>query len=158
MESRADRKLEALFAEFKNQIGLRRLRLRRLKLCGNSSSRRPQHRTSSVWCGSFSQPTRPVLEATCLKELRGRKTQQHMPRKKPFLCDSFSTPTPANVNWESTSSQGVPRCGHRRSTKSYSRRRVSAGSIRAARRAGRATASNAGPISTNAELSKTDSD
>ena len=53
---------------------------------------------------------------------------------------------------------GQPRFRHRRSTESYSRRSVSAGSIRAARRAGRATASNAGPISTNAELSKTDSD
>jgi hypothetical protein len=53
---------------------------------------------------------------------------------------------------------GQPRFRHRRSTESYSRRSVSAGSIRAARRAGRATASNAGPISTNAEPSKTDSD
>ncbi len=49
---RERKKVEALFAELKNQIGLRRLRLRRLKFVREQFSWQPWPRTSSDWCGS----------------------------------------------------------------------------------------------------------
>jgi len=45
------KKVEALFAELKNQIGLRRLRLCRLKFIPSSFSWQRRFRTSSDWCG-----------------------------------------------------------------------------------------------------------
>jgi len=57
--------VEALFAELKNQIGLRRLRLRRLSLFASSSSSRQLPRTSSDW--SVPQPrTAATAEANNL--------------------------------------------------------------------------------------------
>jgi hypothetical protein len=44
--------VEALFAELKNQIGLRRLRLRRLKFVREQFFMAELHRTSNAWCGS----------------------------------------------------------------------------------------------------------
>jgi len=49
---RQRKKAEALFAELKNQIGLRRLRLRRLKFVQEQFSLHPLHRTSSAWFAS----------------------------------------------------------------------------------------------------------
>jgi len=47
MHSGKVKKVEALFAELKNQIGLRRLRLRRLRFVRSSSSWQRRPRTSS---------------------------------------------------------------------------------------------------------------
>jgi len=47
--------------------------------------------------GAVPQPTDKTHSGSYrLKEPRGRKTQRQMPRKKPPLCDSFSTPTPCS--------------------------------------------------------------
>ncbi|HEY6122681.1 MAG TPA: hypothetical protein VIV66_22190, partial [Pyrinomonadaceae bacterium] len=48
---RQRKKVEALFAELKNQIGLRRLRLRRMKFVRERSSWQRLRRISSDWCG-----------------------------------------------------------------------------------------------------------
>jgi hypothetical protein len=49
---RQRKKVEALFAELKNQIGLRRLRLRRLKFVREQFFLAQLRRTSSAWSGS----------------------------------------------------------------------------------------------------------
>jgi len=46
---RQSKKVEAFFAELKNQIGLRRVRLRRIKFAPERSSRQQRRRTSSAW-------------------------------------------------------------------------------------------------------------
>ena len=56
---RERKKVEALFAEFKNQIGLRRLRLRRLKFVREQFSWQRWRRTSSDWCGSSANRQHP---------------------------------------------------------------------------------------------------
>jgi len=62
---RQRKKVEALFAELKNQIGLRRLRLRRIKFVREQfflASGGPEHQADS--CGFSSQPTNPVVPVT----------------------------------------------------------------------------------------------
>jgi transposase len=65
--SRAQRqrkKVEALFAELKNQIGLRRLRLRRLKFVREQFFLAAAAQNLKRLVRFLSQPTRPVLEVT----------------------------------------------------------------------------------------------
>jgi hypothetical protein len=58
---RQRKKVEALFAELKNQIGLRRLRLRRMKFVREQfflAARRP--RTSNAWSASSANQQYPL--------------------------------------------------------------------------------------------------
>ena len=55
--------MEALFAELKNQIGLRRLRLRRLKFVREQFFPAAAAQNLKRLVRFLSQPTRPVLEA-----------------------------------------------------------------------------------------------
>src|SRR5436853_602230 len=59
---RQRKKVEALFAELKNQIGLRRLRLRRLKFVREQFFMAAAGQTIKRLVRFLSQPTRPVLE------------------------------------------------------------------------------------------------
>jgi len=61
---RQRKKLEALFAELKNQIGLRRLRLRRLKFVREQFFLAAVAQNIKRLVRFLSQPTRPVLTAT----------------------------------------------------------------------------------------------
>ena len=61
---RQRKKVEALFAELKNQIGLRRLRLRRLKFVREQFFLAATAQNLKRLVRFLSQPTRPVLEAT----------------------------------------------------------------------------------------------
>ena len=56
--------MEALFAELKNQIGLRRLRLRRLKLLREQFYLAAAAQNLKRLVRFLSQPLRPVLPAT----------------------------------------------------------------------------------------------
>jgi hypothetical protein len=61
---RQRKKVEALFAELKNQIGLRRLRLRRLKFVREQFFLAAADQNIKRLVRFLSQPTRPVLPAT----------------------------------------------------------------------------------------------
>jgi hypothetical protein len=61
---RQRKKVEALFAELKNQIGLRRLRLRRLKFVGEQFFLAAAAQNIKRLVRFLSQPTRPALPAT----------------------------------------------------------------------------------------------
>jgi hypothetical protein len=61
---RERKKVEALFAELKNQIGLRRLRLRRLKFVREQFSLAAAAQNIKRLVRFLSQPTSPVLPAT----------------------------------------------------------------------------------------------
>jgi hypothetical protein len=61
---RQRKKVEALFAELKNQIGLRRLRLRRLKFVREQFFLAAAAQNIKRLVRFLSQPTRPVLEVT----------------------------------------------------------------------------------------------
>ena len=61
---RQRKKVEALFAELKNQIGLRRLRLRRLKFVAEQFFLAATAQNIKRLVRFLSQPTRPVAEAT----------------------------------------------------------------------------------------------
>lgn len=61
---RQRKKVEALFAELKNQIGLRRLRLRRLKFVREQFFLAAAAQNLKRLVRFLTQPTRPVLEAT----------------------------------------------------------------------------------------------
>ena len=73
---RERKKVEALFAELKNQIGLRRLRLRRLKFRAGAvlpGSRGPEHQAASA----VPQPTDNTYYGSChLAEVRGKTRWQ----------------------------------------------------------------------------------
>ena len=64
MAQRQRKKVEALFAELKNQIGLRRLRLRRLKFLREQFFLAAVAQNIMRLVRFLSQPTRPVLPAT----------------------------------------------------------------------------------------------
>ena len=61
---RERKKVEALFAELKNQIGLRRLRLRRLKFVREQFFLAAAAQNIKRLVRFLSQPTTPVLPAT----------------------------------------------------------------------------------------------
>jgi DDE family transposase len=61
---RQRKKVEALFAELKNQIGLRRLRLRRLKFVREQFFLAAVAQNIKRLVRFLNQPTRPVLPAT----------------------------------------------------------------------------------------------
>jgi len=61
---RQRKKVEALFAELKNQIGLRRLRLRRLKFVREQFFLAAVAQNIKRLVRFLSQPTTPVLPAT----------------------------------------------------------------------------------------------
>jgi len=61
---RQRKKVEALFAELKNQIGLRRLRLRRLKFVREQFFLAAAAQNLKRLVRFLSQPTRSVLEVT----------------------------------------------------------------------------------------------
>jgi Transposase DDE domain len=61
---RQRKKIEALFAQLKNQIGLRRLRLRRLKFVREQFFLAAVAQNINRLVRFLSQPTRPVLAAT----------------------------------------------------------------------------------------------
>jgi len=61
---RQRKKVEALFAELKNQIGLRRLRLRRMKFVREQFFLAATAQNIKRLARFLSQPTRPLLEAT----------------------------------------------------------------------------------------------
>jgi len=61
---RERKKVEALFAELKNQIGLRRLRLRRLKFVREQFFMAAVAQNIKRLVRFLSQPTAPVLAAT----------------------------------------------------------------------------------------------
>jgi hypothetical protein len=61
---RQRKKVEALFAELKNQIGLRRLRLRRLKFVREQFFLAAVAQNIKRLVRFLSQPTTPVLTAT----------------------------------------------------------------------------------------------
>ena len=61
---RQRKKVEALFAELKNQIGLRRLRLRRLKFVREQFFLAAVAQNIKRLVRFLSKPTRPVLPAT----------------------------------------------------------------------------------------------
>ena len=61
---RQRKKVEALFAELKNQIGLRRLRLRRLKFVREQFFLAAAAQNIKRLVRFLSQPTTPVLPAT----------------------------------------------------------------------------------------------
>jgi Transposase DDE domain len=61
---KARKKVEALFAELKNQIGLRRLRLRRLKFVREQFLLAAAAQNLKRLVRFLSQSTRPVLEVT----------------------------------------------------------------------------------------------
>ena len=61
---RQRKKVEALFAELKHQIGLRRLRLRRLKFVREQFFLAAVAQNIKRLMRFLSQPTRPVLPAT----------------------------------------------------------------------------------------------
>src|SRR5882724_2839375 len=60
---RQRKKVEALFAELKNQIGLRRLRLRRIKFVREQFFLATAAKNSKRLVRLLSQPTTPVLPA-----------------------------------------------------------------------------------------------
>jgi Transposase DDE domain len=61
---RERKKVEALFAELKNQIGLRRLRLRRMKFVREQFFLAATAQNIKRLVRFLSQPTRPMLAAT----------------------------------------------------------------------------------------------
>jgi len=88
---RKRKKVEALFAELKNVIGLRRLRRMKFVRERSSSQRRP--RTSSDWCGSSANPQPPLWKH--LAEVRRKNSPAAIiAAKKTFRSRTFSTPTP----------------------------------------------------------------
>ena len=82
---RERKKVEAPFAELKNLIGLRRLRLRRMKFVRefeSSSSLQRRPRTSSDWCGS-SNKRQPLFCRYRLAERReGKLGSGRLPAEK----------------------------------------------------------------------------
>ena len=64
LAQRQRKKVEALFAELKNRIGLRRLRLRRLKFVREQFFLAAAAQNIKRLVRFLSQPTRPVLPAT----------------------------------------------------------------------------------------------
>jgi hypothetical protein len=84
MAQRQRKKVEALFSELKNQIGLRRLRLRRLKFVREQFFLAAAAQNINDWCGSSANRQGPSWKLL-LKKTVGRKTQQCAPRETPLL-------------------------------------------------------------------------
>src|ERR1700720_3364625 len=90
---RQRKKVEALFAELKNQIGLRRLRLRRLKFVREQFLLAAAAQNIKRLVRFLSPPTTPVLAATrCLGQRSGRfKLTLRVP---PLGADLWNQPLP----------------------------------------------------------------
>jgi IS4 transposase len=80
---RQRKKVEALFAELKNQIGLRRLRLRRLRFVREQFFLAAVAQNIERLVRFLSQPTTPVLPAT-ISRTEARNRRRMLADEKPF--------------------------------------------------------------------------
>src|SRR5438876_11005939 len=85
---RERKKVEALFAELKNQIGLRRLRLRRLKFVREQFFLAAAAQNIKRLVRFLSQPTTPTMEAT----VRGKTRWQRIIASNSTLVSQSSSP------------------------------------------------------------------
>jgi hypothetical protein len=88
---RQRKKVEALFAELKHQIGLRRLRLRRLSSCGSSSAWPRWPRTSNDLCSSANRQDRFYQLPRSRTEKSKNQQGQTRRRKHVLLMYFFNT-------------------------------------------------------------------
>ncbi len=108
---RQRKKVEALFAELKNQIGLRRLRLRRLKFVREQFFLAAVAQNIKRLCGSSAIQQHPCLSAT--RNQRGTRQSLHHSATEPVQSKTFSTPTPITIltlvsNWISCKVSAAP--------------------------------------------------
>jgi hypothetical protein len=90
------KKVEALFAELKNQIGLRRLRLRRMKFVREQFFLAAAAQNIKRLVRFLSQPDSPRCGSYHLAEVRRKNsTAAIIAAKKTFRSRTFSTPTVA---------------------------------------------------------------
>src|ERR1700726_3217967 len=97
---RQRKKVEALFAELKNQIGLRRLRLRRIKFVREQFFLAAAAQNLKRLVRFLSRPTAP--QALPLRKEEKKLSSTPPARTRSVLALSFSTATPGFVNWRQT--------------------------------------------------------
>ena len=91
-----------MFAELKNQIGLRRLRLRRLKFVREQFFVAAAAQNIKRLVRFLPQPTDTAGSASHhIAQSREEQVDEDiLAAKKPFCWRTFSTPTPVFVNYE----------------------------------------------------------
>src|SRR2546422_11290318 len=83
---RERKKVEALFAELKNQIGLRRLRLRRLKFVREQFFLAAVAQNIKRLVRFLSKPTKPVLPATTYPNVRKENSARGLLAAEQTFC------------------------------------------------------------------------